>query len=73
MPRRPGPPRPVLVAVPPVATQDLTTEVLVDILAETRELAHARVVRQSDLAELAGAAPLTIFHGRGPGTVDLEP
>jgi len=66
-------PQAVLLAVPPMVDQDLTTDALIEILAETRELARARVVRQSDLATAGATAPTTLFQTRGIATVDLDP
>ncbi|HTP99463.1 MAG TPA: hypothetical protein VMN56_09060 [Casimicrobiaceae bacterium] len=53
------PPQAILVAVPPDDNAPLDTATLLDILSETRELAHARMASQRDLHALAAALPMT--------------
>jgi hypothetical protein len=54
------PPQAILVAVPPVDNAPLDSATLLDILAETRELAHARMASPRDLHALAAALPMTM-------------
>jgi hypothetical protein len=53
------PPQAILLAVPPVDNVPLDSETLLDIVAETRELAHARMASPRDLHALAAALPMT--------------
>ncbi|GAA2108505.1 hypothetical protein GCM10009841_29000 [Microlunatus panaciterrae] len=54
-------PQAVLVAVPPVLDQQTGTDVLLDVVRETRELAKARMVAVEDLGELAPVLPLAML------------
>lgn len=65
-------PQAILLAVPPVVGQPLDTKTLVRIVAETRELARARMARPEDLDELAAALPTTIFPVARRGGVNLS-
>jgi hypothetical protein len=67
------PPQAVLLAVTPDVTKELDTPTLVEILAETRLLARARMARPEDLDELAALLPLTVFPAVGPSGVGLRP
>lgn len=63
----------ILLAVPPVATQPLDDETLVDVLVETRELAHARMARPADLAgEFWGIGPTALLPATGGAAIPLE-
>ena len=53
------PPQAILLAVPPVDNAPLDSATLLDILAETRDLVHARMATPRDLHALAAALPLT--------------
>jgi hypothetical protein len=66
-------PQAILVAVPPVADQPLDTAMLVQILAETRELAHARMADPRDLDAFAAGVPLTVVPANPPAGVNLLP
>jgi hypothetical protein len=64
----------ILLAVPPVTAVPLDQSTLVDILVETRELAHARMARPVDLAgEFWGLAPTALLPATGPVAIPLEP
>jgi hypothetical protein len=63
----------ILLAVPPVTTEPLDAKTLVDILAETRELAHARMARPTDLdEELRGLTPSALLPATGAAATPLE-
>ena len=63
----------ILLAVPPVADEPLDPNVLVQILSETRETAHARMVRPVDLdPELLGLFPTGLFPADGSLQIPLE-
>jgi hypothetical protein len=66
-------PQAILLAVPPHPEQALTPRVLVKILAETRELAHARMATPDELSRLAAALPLIMLPKSGITAVPLEP
>jgi hypothetical protein len=53
-------PQSILVAVTPVDGTDLDTAALLDIVEETRGLAHGRMATPLDLRPLAAALPLTL-------------
>ncbi len=53
------PPQAILLAVPPVDNVPLDSKTLLDILTQTRELAHARMASPRDLHSLAAALPMT--------------
>jgi hypothetical protein len=59
-------PQAVLLAVPPDRAQRLTTAGLVDVVLETRELAHARATRPRDRGGLPYATPTPLVHASGP-------
>lgn len=54
------PPQAILLAVPPVDNAPLDSATLLDILAETRDLVHARMATPRDLHALAAALPMTM-------------
>ena len=54
------PPQAILVAVPPKDNAPLDVAALLDILGETRELAHARMATLRDLHAYAAALPMTM-------------
>lgn len=70
-------PQAILLAVPPDlesgAGAPFDTIQLVQILDETRQLAHARAVRFEDLGEYLAAVPSTMFQGTEPSGVRLDP
>jgi hypothetical protein len=51
------PPQAILLAVPPVHDAPLDSATMLDILAETRDLVHARMATPRDLHALAAALP----------------
>jgi hypothetical protein len=55
----PRAPQAVLVAIPPVAAATCSTQVLVDIVRETFELARVRLVTPSALGNLSLLLPTT--------------
>jgi hypothetical protein len=64
----------ILLAVPPVVDAPLDEETIVDVLVETRELAHARMARPLDLSgELWGLAPTALLPATGRAATPLEP
>jgi hypothetical protein len=65
-------PQAILIAVPPSLKEGLSAPVLVDILAETRELAHARMAAPGELP-LAFVLPLMMLPGSGITGVPLTP
>jgi hypothetical protein len=66
-------PQAILVAVPPVEEDVLTLPILVDILAETRELARARMATPDELHTFDGALPAVMLPASGATDVRLEP
>ena len=65
-------PQSIVVAVPPDTAVLLDTTTLVDIIAETRELARARAASIEELDAWATGAPLTLFPYTPPSGVKLE-
>lgn len=59
-------PQAVLVALPPDRSKRLTTAGLVDVVLDTRELAHARAVRPTDRDRLPYATPFPMVHASEP-------
>jgi hypothetical protein len=66
-------PQTILLAVSPVENEPLNASTLVDIVAETRELARARMATPADLQAFDSALPLTMLPASGITTVHLEP
>ena len=64
-------PQAVLLAVPPDVDQQLTTEVLIDIVAETRDLARARMTRAASVGASSSALHLAAFPATGRTGVDF--
>jgi hypothetical protein len=64
-------PQAVLLAIPPVVDQPLTTEVLVDIVAEVRALARARMAGAASVGTAASSLHLAAMPAAGRGAVDL--
>ncbi len=63
----------ILFAVPPMTTQPLDAQTLIEILAETRELAHARMARPVDLeGEFWGIGPTALLPAAGAAATPLE-
>jgi hypothetical protein len=71
------PPQAILLAVPPDLTTGpgaaLDTAGLIQILEETRELAHARAADAEQLGTYLAAVPTTMFGGTGRTSVRLDP
>lgn len=71
------PPQAILLAVPPDLTAGFGAELdgagLIQILEETRELAHARAANAEQLGTYLAAVPTTMFGGTGPTSVRLDP
>jgi hypothetical protein len=65
-------PQAILVAVTPVDGSPLDVPTLLDILIETRELAHARMATARDLQPLAAALPMTMLPTRYSDRAGLE-
>ncbi len=65
-------PQAILLAVPPTPRQRLDEDVLLSILRETRELAHARAVQPHDLGEFLSLVPTLWFDGAGLDRVRLD-
>jgi hypothetical protein len=71
-------PQAILLAVPPDLESSpdamLGPETVLDIVAEARALAHARMARPADLEEaLRGLLPAALLPAHGPSSVRLEP
>ena len=66
-------PQAILLAVPPVLDQPLDEATLIDILIETRDLAHARTARLEDLTDYLALVPGTMFRNTGLTRVQLGP
>ena len=66
-------PQAILLAVPPQPRQRIDDELALQILIETRELAHARTAHVEDLGELQSLAPTIWLQSSGPSRVRLEP
>ena len=63
----------ILLAVPPVPDQSLDPTIVARMLSETRELAHARMVRPVDLdPQLQGLLPTGLLPAVGGMQIDLE-
>ena len=66
-------PQAILLAVPPVEDEPLTPEMLVDIVAETRELARARMATPAELHAFDALLPLMMLPASGITAVELNP
>jgi hypothetical protein len=66
-------PQGILLAVPPADPTQLDNETLVQIVHETRELAHARMATAEDLSGYASAIPTMMFPAMGDTRVWLRP
>ncbi len=64
-------PQAVLLAVPPVVDQPLTTDVLVDIVAEVRDLARARMTGAASVGPNGSALHLAAMPAAGRAAVDF--
>ena len=64
-------PQAILIAVPPVETQQLTTQGLLDIVAEARDLTRVRAARPPDLDAFSGALPSAFLPASGETAVVL--
>ena len=59
-------PQAILLAVPPDPAQRLDNGGLLDVVLETRELAHARAARPTDWGGLPYATPMPLVHAVAP-------
>jgi hypothetical protein len=59
-------PQAVLLAVPPVLDQLFDTPTLLDVVRETRELAHARMAAMEDLGEYSAVLPAMMLSAPEP-------
>ncbi|MBO9571406.1 MAG: hypothetical protein J7497_04255, partial [Chitinophagaceae bacterium] len=66
-------PQAILLAVPPKPEQRIDNDLLLKIVHETRELSHARMICQEDMAELQSCLPTVWLQSSGPARVRLEP
>lgn len=64
-------PQAVLLAVPPVVGEDLTTDVLIDVIAEVRTLARARMASPDALGATVGSLHLAAMPAAGRTGVRL--
>ena len=64
-------PQAVLLAVPPVVDEPLTTQTLVDIVAEVRDLARARMTGAASVGPGATTLHLAAMPAAGRTAVDL--
>jgi hypothetical protein len=62
----------LLIAVPPVESQALTTLTLLEIVADTRSLTRVRAARPPDLDSLSGGLPTAFLPGMGETAVELR-
>jgi hypothetical protein len=66
-------PQAILLAVPPVTDTPLGSDTLIDVVIETRELAHGRMARPVDVAgEFWGLAPTALLSATGRTATPLE-
>jgi hypothetical protein len=67
-------PQAILLAVAPQPGAQLDAQTVVDIVADTRELAHARMARPADLdPALRGMLPTSLLPATGQTAVPLDP
>ena len=66
-------PQAILLAVPPVADEPLTTETLVQIVAETRRLTRARMASPDELSRFGAALPFMMLPAAGATMIELTP
>ena len=66
-------PQAILLAVPPKPRQRLDNALVRQIVAETRQLAHARTARMEDLGEFQSLTPTMWLQSSGSTNVHLEP
>ncbi|ALL71388.1 hypothetical protein K788_0001813 (plasmid) [Paraburkholderia caribensis MBA4] len=70
-------PQAILLAVPPDLNPEtgarLDNAALIDILEETRELAHARAVNAEELGAYLAVMPTAMLHATGPSGISLDP
>jgi hypothetical protein len=66
-------PQAILLAVPPDLASPLDTATVQRIVAETRELAHARMATKEDLAGVDGFAPLPLLPATGNTATPVTP
>jgi hypothetical protein len=67
------PPQAILLAVPPAPRQRLENELVQQIVAETRQLAHARTARIEELGDLQALTPTAWLQSSGPNRFHLDP
>src|SRR5205085_682017 len=66
-------PQAILLAVPPVENIPLSVPTLINILGETRQLAHARMAVPDNLSAAAAILPLMMVPATGMTAVALDP
>ena len=67
-------PQAILLAVPPDTTAAMDDQTLVDVIAETRQLARARMARPADLdPDRSGLLPASLLPAAGATAVPLDP
>ena len=66
-------PQAILLAVPPKPRQRLDSRLVQQIVAETRQLAHARTARMEDLGAFQSLTPTMWLQSSDPTRVHLEP
>ena len=64
-------PQAVVLAIPPVVGEKLTGPVLVDIVAEVRQLARVRMANAGNLGSAAGPLHFPVMPASGRTGVDL--
>ncbi len=65
-------PQAILVAVTPVPGEPITAGVALDVVAETRQLAHARTATPADVGDASALLPLTYAPARASTRFGLE-
>ena len=66
-------PQAILLALPPQPRQRLDSQLVQQIVAETRQLAHARTARIEDLGAFQSLTPTMWLQSSGENRVHLEP
>jgi hypothetical protein len=67
------PPQAILLAVPPAPRQRLESALVQQIVAETRQLAHARTAGIEELGDLQALTPTAWLQSSGPNRFHLDP
>ena len=63
----------IILAVPPRESNVLDNSTIMNIIEETRELCHARMLKPEDLANFSGGISTMMFPGMGSTKLNLEP